>query len=353
MSAETATNVVPMTNIVNPINNIVVVEKKPRKKRETKPKGQQITAVTVEKAIDNVMEAEKVVENVPEEVKKEVPQKSGGSGAQKHVFLSSIPADVKENYKLYMRTIQASALRTLSEVLREILVDVNIRFDSSGFTIMTISKKHKAIIHLKLNADKFEDYWCSENFTIGVSMISFHKLLKTISNSDIVSFFVTKNDSHKLGIKIENKEKKIVDTSMLKLLDLDDQTIEIPPITFESIFNMPCVDFHKHCRDLATISDMVDIKILGNGEVFSMSCVGDFAEKEIQIGEEDAKNKLGTNVKSALIGQFLIKYLNLFCKSASLCPSVSICLKEDFPILLIFSVANLGSLRFCLSPGPE
>ena len=34
-----------------------------------------------------------------------------------------------ENYSMFLRTIQASAIRTLSEALKEVLTDVNIHFD--------------------------------------------------------------------------------------------------------------------------------------------------------------------------------------------------------------------------------
>jgi proliferating cell nuclear antigen PCNA len=250
-----------------------------------------------------------------------------------------------EKYTMYLRTVQASAIRTLSEALKEVLTDVNIHFDKNGFRIMSIDNKKVAFVHLQLESEKFENYYCPSQFTIGVNMISLHKLLKTISNSDIITLYIEKDDSHKLGIRIENTDKKIRSTSKLKLLDLDDDGLTIPPINFDSVFNMPCQDFQKHCRDLYVIDEMV--RIYSRGDVFTMYASGDFADQEIEIGEETTESK---KKSPSLIGKYPLKYFNLFCKSSGLCPSVQIYLKENYPVILIYSVANLGQVSFGLAP---
>jgi proliferating cell nuclear antigen PCNA len=251
-----------------------------------------------------------------------------------------------EDSILYMRTVQASAIRTLSEALKEVLIDVNIHFDNTGLRIISTDQYRIAFIHLKLDANKFENFYCQGPLTIGVNMLSFHKLLKTIGNSDIISFYILKNDDQKLGIRIENKEKKIVSVSKLKLLDLTNEGISIPVIKFESIFHMPCSDFQSHCRNLSNLDEWVDIYTKNNGEVFTMKVNGDFADQEIDIGEPSSIDIM----PPTFIGRYQLKYLILFCKSAGLCPTVEILLKESYPMLLMFSVANLGSIKYGLAP---
>lgn len=252
-------------------------------------------------------------------------------------------ADV-DKYVMFFRTVQSSAIRTLSEALKEILTDVNIHFDKTGLRIMTMDQNKIAFVHLKLDAEKFENFHCPNQITVGVNMISLHKLLKTISNSDIITFYILKSDEQKLGIKIENKEKKIVSLSKLKLLDLDNDGIRIPVITFESIFRVPCVDFQKHCRDLFIISDEVNIYTKYNGQVFTLHAEGDFAEQEIEIGERT--DECPPSDEKTLIGCYPLKYLNLCCKASGLCPTVEIYLKENqFPILLQYAVAAIGHLK--------
>ena len=74
-----------------------------------------------------------------------------------------------------------------------------------------------------------------------------------------------------------------------------------------------------------------------------------FAEQEIEIGERTSEKKESEKGK-ILVGTYPLKYLNLCTKSSGLCPTVEIYLKETFPLLLMYSVANLGQIRFGIAP---
>ena len=49
-------------------------------------------------------------------------------------------------------------------------------------------------------------------------------------------------------------------------------------------------------------------------------------------------------------GKFSLKNLNLICKSCNLGPSLEIFIKNGYPLIVVFSVANLGTLKFGLAP---
>jgi proliferating cell nuclear antigen len=272
-----------------------------------------------------------------------VLKKSEGSGT------SCVSENInKSDYIMYLVTIKSNPIRTLSEALKEILLEATFHFDENGIRVLTMDKNKSGFVHLKLDAQKFDYYYCPQPTYISIDMVSLHKLLKTINNTDIITLFIAKNDSEKLGIKIENKEKKIVSVSRLKLIDLDKEAINIPSTKFENVFNMQCVDFQKYCRDLSVIAENVDIYIKDNGEVFIMSVKG-FADQEIIIGKSD-DDSIDPNNNPIFIGRYELKFLNLFCKASGMCPTVEIFLKEEHPIILIYSVADLGTIKFGLSP---
>jgi hypothetical protein len=49
-------------------------------------------------------------------------------------------------------------------------------------------------------------------------------------------------------------------------------------------------------------------------------------------------------------GMFELKYLVLFTKCTNLCSSTEIYLKNDYPLILRYMVANLGEVRLVLAP---
>ena len=76
-------------------------------------------------------------------------------------------------------------------------------------------------------------------------------------------------------------------------------------------------------------------------------CSNDFAETRINVGDS---NNLNIETKHNAKGTFYVKYLLLFTKSTNLCTTVEIYLKNKFPLILVYNVANLGKLQYCLAP---
>lgn len=255
--------------------------------------------------------------------------------------------NIKSSFNVYISTVSASNIKTLSEALKEVLTDVNVYIEPSGIRIMSMDGSKIAIVHLKLEASQFEQFYCNKKTQIGINMISFFKLLKSIGNNDTLTLYIKKNNHHNLGILIENKDRSLKNDILLKLLDLDDTILSIPDVSFDYVITMPCVDFQKYCRDLSSISETVLISSKGN--VFTMEVEGDFACQKITIGETSNGLVISKN-ESSVSGKFPLKYLNLFCKSSNLCSNIELYLKDSYPLILVFAVANLGNLKFALAP---
>ena len=261
---------------------------------------------------------------------------------------SSFPHSVtNEHYQLYIKTVQSQSIKILIESLKEVLTDINIYFDSNGFKIMTMDNARVALVYVRLLKDNFEEYFCETKQMCGINMIYFFKLLKTVGNSDVLTLFIHKNNINELGIRIENKEKNTIMESYLKMLDISEEKLEIPDISYDSVISMPSVDLQKYCRDLSIISNMVTIS--STESKFILESNGDFATQKIIIGE--AQNGLIFSKKNQNVSEsFDLKYLNSFTKSTNLCSTVEIFLKINYPLVIEYNVANLGKLQYCLAP---
>lgn len=258
------------------------------------------------------------------------------------------------DYKLYLRTIQASAIRTLSEVLKDVLSDINIYFDESGLLINSMDNSQSAFVHVKLDSSKFNEYYCPNLFHCGLNTQNLHKLLKTINNSDMIHLYIEKKNDQCLCIRIENQEKKSVSVSKMNLIDTDETILEIQDIMIESVYNMSSTDFQKNVRDLSHLDKKV--RIFSDTNAFKMSVNGTFANQTIQIGttEPDPKRESTASYQDEdgfdYIGTYDLTFLSLFCKASGLCSTLELYLKPDNPLILNYSVAELGSIKFGLSP---
>jgi proliferating cell nuclear antigen len=248
---------------------------------------------------------------------------------------------------LELQTVQSNAIRILSEVLKETLNDVNLTFDKSGLKIMAMDGSHVALIHLKLQADKFEYYYCENKLQVGLNMLSLFKLMKTVTNNDTVTMFIESNKPHELGIKIENADKNSRTIFHLKMLDIDENELRIPDVALDSVISMPSNEFQRICRDMLNISD--NIIITSSNNSLKLSCNGDYASQETVIGET-SHGLVFSKRDGDVSGEFSLKYINLFTKSTNLSNTVEIYMKENYPLMLVYNVANLGSITFALAP---
>ena len=127
-------------------------------------------------------------------------------------------SSVNANGNLFeMKTIQASAFRTLIEALKEILTEANLEFDSTGIKIMAMDETHTVLVHLRLQADRFNEYFCAAKHVLGINMIYFFKLIKTMGNNDSLTLYLPQSNPNKLGIKMENADKATTTNYFLKI----------------------------------------------------------------------------------------------------------------------------------------
>jgi proliferating cell nuclear antigen len=255
------------------------------------------------------------------------------------------------NYEFVISTVQSSAFRTLIEALKEILTDVNIEIDSTGMKILAMDNHLVALVHMRLYAKYFERFYCPKARVCGVSMSHLFKLLKIMSQNDVLTFYIEKANPNILNIQIETSERNLRHTFEMKLMDIVADRVDVEDTDFASVIRLVSSDFQKLCRDMQLLSEYIEIKSCSGQLIFTVK--NDWVTQETVICE--SKNNSGMqyiqNLKpdEVIQGVFSLKYLSLFTKCSSLCKTMEIYLKNDYPIILQYHVANLGLLKMCLA----
>ena len=236
-------------------------------------------------------------------------------------------------------TIQASAFKSTFEVLKDILNDVNIYFRPQGMYIVTLDTARTSLIDMFLAADNFEEYSCEhEEIIAGINISNTFKLLKTITNNDVLTIEI--NSKECMDIEITSEAKKTSTKFQLKLLDINESRIEVPDVTMTSVTTLPSADFQRLCRDMSNIG--TDIQITRIGQELRLKCEGDFANQETSIECPEESQEI--------TGLYSLRYLNIFTKATSMCSSVQIMQEDGNRFLILkYNVADLGELKFYLA----
>ncbi len=264
-----------------------------------------------------------------------------------------------EKTVLEIKTVQIAPFRTLMTALKDILLETNIIFQPDGIRIINMDKSHTILAHLFLAANNFEFFKCNkEKIIIGVNMFHLFKLINSIDNDDTLTMYIEESDYNEgvvsyLGLKFENGDIKQCKTQKLRLIEPDSDELSVPDVTFSSIINLPSSDFQKIIRDLACISEKLEIKSVANELIFK--CAGQFAACEIRRAESEGGMEYvkQQNVDHVIQGEFSLKNLGYFIKCTNLCNQIEMYLENDLPLVVKYNVASLGEIKLCLAPLPS
>lgn len=241
---------------------------------------------------------------------------------------------------MHLKTIQASAFKAVFEVLKDIINDVNVYFTEEGIRILTIDTAHVTLVHMNLSAENFEEYECNENIVAGMNMANMFKLLKSVSSQDTLTIDIEGRDY--MRIQIENSAKRSFTAFKLKLLDINEDELEVPDIQMDVITTIPSVDFQKITRDMGNLSS--EMTIVRDGHILEVSCKGDFADQITRIEYPEKVKRVGNT--------YSLKYINMYTRATSMCSSVQILqdsTSDQIPIIFRYTIANLGDLKFYLA----
>jgi len=143
----------------------------------------------------------------------------------------------------------------------------------------------------------------------------------------------------------------VTDGFKFKVMDINRRKIVVPEEHFESVITMPSTDFQKYCRDMSHIGEVVDIRSVDQN--LSMTVRGDFAEQEKIIGTSDAGVSFLRSSRNVVQGRFSLRCLVMFSKCTNLCSNVEILMKNNYPLIVRYQVANLGEIKLALAPYVE
>ena len=287
---------------------------------------------------------------------------------------------------LEVQTEHTQPFKTLIEVLKDMLPETNIEFkmdkpskkdvvdagdsdaddpntetasdnnvDSSGIRILAADTTRTVLINMKLDKKNFSKFKCSrKKMVLGVNMVYFYKLIKSVDKDEHMTLFVEEEEPNFLGIVMDNPAKNKQDKVNMKLLDLDDDDIDIPKITFDAVMQINASEFHKLCREMKQLSEYMEI--VCSSKKIEFICKGEYANKQVTY-ETDDNNGDSVDIKFSntcanqiIQGIYDLNHLVLFGKCSVLCGDIQLYMKNDYPLVIKYILPKLGRILLCLTP---
>ena len=255
------------------------------------------------------------------------------------------------------------------DAIKDLVQDCNFDCNDSGVALQAMDNSHVALVSMMLKAESFSPFRCDRNIALGINLSSLMKVLRCAQNEDILTL-KAQDAPDSVNLLFESSESDRISEYDIKLMDIDQEHLGIPETEYAATITMPSAEFQRICRDLMALSESgkqnsgssdldvaltaftVAIEATKDGVKFA--CQGDIGNGSVTLRSHTNVDKPDLNVDIALSEPvaltFSLKYLVNFCKASGLSSTVKLCLSNEVPLLVEYSLASNSYLRFYLAP---
>lgn len=236
-------------------------------------------------------------------------------------------------------------LSDIIAIISELVLEVKIKVNKSGMSIIAIDPANVALVSFKLPAEAFSQIEVEEEI-LGVSLESLKSVLRRCSPG---SSLILQTEENILRVQIQDKIKR---EFKLALIDIEAEEKAMPNLEFISKVEMSSIDLTESVEDCSIVADACSF--ISQQDKFTIEAKGslnsaksDFSSDEVKIDIKPGENA-GKEIKS----RYSLEYLQKFVKASRLTEKAIINFSNDYPLKLEFKTPRM-ELAFVLAPRVE
>lgn len=242
-------------------------------------------------------------------------------------------------------TISTKLMKNVVDAMKDMLTDVNFGFSETGLRINSMDSSHVSLVAIQLNNECFEQYSLDSNTTLGINLLSFGNIVKSVSDSDKLT--LTSKCGDVLNITCESDKRDFCFQYELKLMCIDTEHVEVPETDYKCRVRMSSVKFNQIVRQLSVFGDTVKISMNADGVSFGV----EGSEGKANI---EGRNMSGENIVIDRCDEssqaYAMRYIAFFCKAAPLADTVILEWSEGIPLHVEYRIEEKYSVNYYLAP---
>jgi proliferating cell nuclear antigen len=208
-------------------------------------------------------------------------------------------------------------------------------------TLKAVDAAHVAMIEMNISDKAFESY-SAEDTELGLDLEKVKGVLKLAGSGETIK--MEQDDATgKLVFKVGNITRRM---SLIDTTGMNDP--KVPQLSLMANIEVPVEELQKGIRAVESISDHITLK--AGPEFFELSCEGDTDSVSLRLDSSAAK----IDTKSDVCSMFPPDYLANIIKAIPSGTKVNIELDNDYPVKLVFTLANgEATVDYLLAPRIE
>jgi len=244
-----------------------------------------------------------------------------------------------------IQTSESHSFKILAELLQNCVRDAAFQINDDGMFLTCIddgkTDNGTMCIDLKLYANNFPVFKFNAPFVLGVNLIHFHRMLKSVKKKSTLTLQINEDEPQKLNIIIQcGSENNQSMTSHVKVTN-----VQVTEVDLAEGYDKPIVCSSKGFSQLRTFTKIgPEIKVQFTNTWVKFSCSNDeLMSRSITFGEVDQADP---SIKNQTIYEhtFPADKITQLVKVAGLSTNVQIYAHNALPLKIQFNVASLGTL---------
>lgn len=259
----------------------------------------------------------------------------------------------------------ADKFASIFQHIKTLTEHIAITFDKTHMNLQCMDNAHVAIMEVSLPSSWFDIYELTEdaNVRICFNATFLHRILSSRDKEQQIQLVYSLEDADRLMIHLtkpeesaENakaKEKKSTHFDKhfeLPLIDIEEETMEIPEIEYAAELAMKSAQFADIVTQLKMFGDTMEVQC-SEERIALASTSHDQGKMFVEIGIDDL-TEFAIDEGADLALSFSLTYLKYFCAYSKIADLISIKFGDSFPMRICYSLGEQedATLTFYLAP---
>jgi proliferating cell nuclear antigen len=238
-------------------------------------------------------------------------------------------------------------LKNIIDLFKDDIVDANLRCTPDGIYLQAMDSSHISMASFILTHDVFTLFECNENIELGINLLNLVKVLKVVSKDDLLGIETYQDCSDTMSVQIKNATTNKEYVFTLKLMNIDVEELQIPPIPDGWHVTLNTDEFLKNVSIMTDFSNTIGIECTAEKVIFRVN--GDLTNAIISndakcewVGDLENQKNVTFNVMSRLIKQY--------GSGKKVSPSIHLILAPDHPIIIRYIISETSDVNMFISP---
>lgn len=257
----------------------------------------------------------------------------------------------------------ADKFAAIFQHIKTLTEHIAISFTKTHMSMQCMDNAHVAIMEVSLPSSWFDVYELSDNANvrIGFNATFLHRILSSRDKEQQIQLVYSSEDADRLMIHLtkpeetpgKSKEKKTNHFDKhfeLPLIDIEEETMEIPEIEYAAEMAMRSAQFADIVTQLKMFGDTMEVQC-SEDRIALASTSHDQGKMFVEIGIDDL-TEFAIDEGADLALSFSLTYLKYFCAYSKIADLISIKFGDSYPMRIAYSLGEQedANLVFYLAP---